>query len=278
MYVGQQQNYIRFDSSFLGDLDNLLNEFGLAPSVAGVNGYGTVPLQFENFVIGDGSSRGPSISKSVLSSSLHSFSAALLDNATMQQGMKIYSESGTPTEVFFVGGAFNDVSLGSVTVTVGASGTATFTAADASILQTGDMIWSATATNYENYDGTVSLSSGWECLGLISNINVSTITIKGIPQNLATGTMALHLGWWSKFHQPSTCTTNTSTSLTSCSPANATTWRVGNRIKGTGIPAGAYVTANDGAGNITISKAATASASGIRIYDADVYSLTGTAV
>lgn len=64
-----------------------------------------------------------------------------------------------------------------------------------------------------------------------------------------------------------------STTITSVSPADK--WHAGQRIRGQGIPEGAYIQGIDVvAGTFTISAPATANATGVRLYDADVRAIT----
>jgi len=167
------------------------------------------------------------------------------------------------------------ITLGSLTVTDGNDGTATFTAADGSLINTGDLIFSNTTKNYEAPDGDVDLAVTWNCLGQVTNVAGNDVTIAGFPQNLGSGTYELYMFWWPRFHQGSTGDTNSSTSLTNVSPASA--WKIGQKIRGSGIVDGTHIT-NIVGSTFTLSKAATATATGVRLYDADIYEFAGAAV
>jgi hypothetical protein len=52
-------------------------------------------------------------------------------------------------------------------------------------------------------------------------------------------------------------------------------WRVGQRIRGAGIPDGAYITGISG-DTFTVSAATTAGADNARLYDADVHAVSTT--
>lgn len=250
------------------------SEFWLAPTL-GIAATEFDELYFAGSIFSDGSSRGPSSAQADLSHTNLKFSIANIDRGLAPNGAWFRIHSGTATDINFVGGAYNSVSLGSPTITTGANGSATFTVADGTIVNTGDLIYTSTASNIESYSGgTVSISS--IALGIVTVVNVNDITISGWPQSLASGVYAITKKWWSRLHQASVGDTHTTTTVDNVT--NPSSWANGNAIKGAGIPAGAYIVSGGGTASLTISKAATATTPGIRLYDADLYKLTGTAV
>jgi hypothetical protein len=137
------------------------------------------------------------------------------------------------------------------------------------------LVYSRTAFNTEGPAGTVTLSSVWLCLGIVSNVSTNLVTISGCPQNFASGTYTLSSQWWPRYHQASTGDTSTSTSIANVT--NVSSWVIGNKIMGSGIPVGTYITNVSGT-TLTLSKATTTSVSGTRLYDANVQKFTGSAV
>lgn len=269
---GTQNRGIKFDSCFLGECP--LGEFTLAPTV-GVSTREFDEIYFENCSVGD-SARGSDNGVSMLSHKVIVDFDSILNKCIVPEGSWLFMHAaGLGQNLKFVGGASNTVDLGSVTVTTGANGTATFTVADGSIVRVGDMIYTSTTKNYRNYDGG-ALASSSNCIGIVTVVSGNDITITGWPQSLTTGTYAINKKWWSRFHRASTGDTHSNTTVDNVT--NPTAWADGNAIKGPGIPDGAYIVSGGGTATLTISKAATATASGVRLYDADVYSLTGTAV
>lgn len=263
---------VKFDNAYFGI--HALNEFWLAPTV-GADAAPFVNLMFDDCAFNDGSTRGPATSVAVLSHMDVQLQASDIDRAVVPLGGVVRFVGGSALELVFNGGTQNSVSLGTVTVTPGANGTATFTVADGSIVRVGDLIYTSTSKSYEDYRGQ-TFASASNCLGIVSAVSSNDITISGWPQSLATGSYALTKKWWSRFHQASTGDT-TSQSADIANVTNPTSWVAGNAIKGAGIPAGAFVTAVVST-TVTISKAATASATGVRLYDANMTLLTGTAV
>lgn len=157
-------------------------------------------------------------------------------------------------------------SLGSLTVTLGSNGTATFTVADGTVINLGDPIYLADSISYEVRGGTVA--STWNALGVVTNVATNTVTVSGVPQSVSSGSHDLWLAYVPRYHEPCTGDTNSSTSITNVSPTGA--WKNGQHIRGTGIPAGAYIVSGGGTATLTISKAATATATGVYLYDAEL--------
>jgi hypothetical protein len=251
-------------------------EFFLAPSTGVASpGIGAVGIRFDSSFFGDGSTRGMVNTGPVLSHDLVAEAPNWIDRAVVPIGARLNFLLSNPGDIFFVGGSELAIDLGSLGVTKGAAGTATFTAPDASIHRAGDLIYALGPVDIENYDGTVTLSTGWICLGICTDVTGTTVTISGWPQSLADGDYHLYLSGWARFHQASVGDTHSNTTVDNVT--NIAAWAIGNRIKGAGIPAGAYI-ANIVGTTITLSKAATATAAGVRLYDADVYSIAGTPV
>ena len=156
-------------------------------------------------------------------------------------------------------------------ITVGAGGIATMTVPDGTLVRTGDAVISATAFTPE---GT-TLGSTYNPIGIVTSVVGNDVTFSGIPQNLASGTYSILTAWWPRYHLASTGdVTSGSTSIINVT--NPTTWVVGNKINGTGISVGTYVT-NVVGSTVTISKAASATNATVRLFDADTYYVAGSA-
>ena len=253
-------------------------ELTIAPAGLG-NAYSfATPVLFRDCALQDGTSRGPSVGESVLSLDVMSQGYTSMDRNVMPVGSKIkWTQSGTSTDISFSGGFDTDyqVALGAVFVTTGANNSATFNVADGSVVRTGDLIYTQTAFNTEGPAGTVTLSTSWMSIGMVTNVATNTVTIYGCPQNFISGTYTLVEQWWPRLHQASTG--DTGTSVTIVNVTNPTSWAIGNKILGSGIPTGTYITNVVGT-TITLSKATTTTVVGTRLYDANIYKLTGTAV
>lgn len=216
-----------------------------------------------------------------LDSTMGSFSSGVIgpmSRCFSPIGQTITYDSPTvaPSDRYHAGQLWNEqtIGLGAKAIALGATGSATFTASDPAIFRTGDYIYCENALTVDGVGGTESYAM--LCIGYVSMIVGSTITISGRPQSFVAGTYTLDIGWIARLHEPSTGTTvSGSASITAVS--NPTTWAAGHRIKGAGIPVGAVVTNVSGT-TVTISKNATASATAVRLYDANIYRVTGTAV
>jgi hypothetical protein len=157
-------------------------------------------------------------------------------------------------------------------VTVGANGIATMPVPDGTLIRTGDLIFSITAFSPElSYAG-----STYNPLGVVTSVVGNDVTFSGIPQNFTSGTYAIRNAWWPRYHLASTGDV-TSGSADILNVTNPTTWVVGNKIRGTGIPVGAFVTGVSGT-TVTISKAATLTNLTVRLFDADMHYVAGTAL
>lgn len=262
---------VTFSSCWFGGA--VQNEFFIAP-VSANDAYPFVNTYLKNCIFQDSSTRGAG-GLSNVSDYMTPLQASDMNKHVIPYGAVIRF-LGESNLLKFVGGTQNSVSLGSTTVTTGANGTATFTVADGTIVRTGDFIYTSTTTNYQNYAGsTVALASN--CIGVVTAVVGNDITISGVPQSIVTGTFALSKKWWPRFHAASTGDiTSGSTTIANVTPTAA--WADGNAIQGTGIPAGAYVVSGGGTATLTISIAATATTVGVRLFDANIQSLTGTAV
>jgi hypothetical protein len=164
---------------------------------------------------------------------------------------------------------------GITALTVTTNSNATFTAPDVTVVRTGDLIYSTDTLNlFEGPQGTNLTTYSW-CLGIVTGIAGSVITISGVPEHLVSGNYTLNVVYWPRYHFTSACTT-TNASTTLSNVTNISTWKAGQRINGGTIPQGAYITASDGVSNLTISKAPTAGVSGVKIFDATIFAITGT--
>ena len=212
------------------------------------------------------STRGHANGKSLLGGRQRHYLASF-PNAGVAVPGTMYEFLYTPddTKMFRVVGSDVERSLGTLTVTVGANGTATFTVADGTLVNTGDHIFTETAVDYEYINGT-TLSGSWSSIGIVTNVATNDITISGVPQSLVTGNYALYEVYMPRYHEPSTGDLNSSTSVTNVSPVGA--WKNGQHIRATGIPAGAYIVSGGGTATLVLSKAATLTTVGSYLYDA----------
>ena len=196
-----------------------------------------------------------------------------INNSYIPLGATVkFSAEGNANDWQFCGGFWNSVSLGTLALTISSLGVGSVTVSDGTVVNTGDLIVNLTATNYENWDGTITLSDCCCAIGIVSAVVGNVITIQGLPQNLTAGTYNLSTTWYSRYHLASTGDISTSTSVANVT--NVGTWLIGNHIKGAGIVNGTYIT-NVIGNTITLSKATTTTTTGIRLYDADMQLLSG---
>ena len=188
-----------------------------------------------------------------------------------------YTAQGNANDMTFCGGFPNYVLLNNLSLTIISTGVGQITVPDGTLIAVGDLIVNGSnSTLYEDYTGALLLVDQCCSIGVASNVVGNIVTIAGLPQNLVAGTYPFYSVWFSRYHLPSTGTTSTSTSITSVT--NPSTWAIGQHIQGAGIVTGTYITNNVPSGTLTLSKATTASATGVRLYDADMQLLTGTAI
>lgn len=142
----------------------------------------------------------------------------------------------------------------------------------------GDYIQSTTAwTSHDTLALAGTLCTNMS-IGQVSSISGSTVNLVGMPLSFVSGNYGIQLNRLPQIRQRSIGTTTSgSPTITSVTPltAGVPIWNplaaasgsvAGDRIKGSGIPQGAYVTATS-AGTLTLSKNATASAT-VALYDA----------
>jgi hypothetical protein len=259
-----------------GFTQHIQQEFPLSLS----NGSSSVSFQQARFQSclfqNDSATRGNTSGQAVVTNDHLSYgTAGYISSIPIPPGSQVKLIGSSLDTIFFDNGEEVTVSLGSVTVTTGASGTATFTVADGTIVRTGDLIYTTTASNLEGSLLAANFAVNYMCLGIVTVVAGNDITISGWPQTLVTGTFALVSWWWPKFHGASVGDTHTNTTLDNVT--NPTEWKVGNKIRGTGIVTGTYITVIAGT-TFTLSKATTATAAGVRLYGANMYKIVGTAV
>jgi len=243
----------------------------------GINGLQFQDMTFKNCVVIDDTARGGP-APTVLTDDMVVFDFVRLnrryapfggrvrmyDSATNAQ--RVYWNANTPLS------QTERIISATQAVTVGANGIATMTVPDGTLIRTGDVIFTITAFSPElSFAG-----STYNPLGVVTSVVGNDVTFSGIPQNFTSGTYAIRNAWWPRYHLASTGDV-TSGSADILNVTNPTTWVVGNKIRGTGIPVGAYVTNVSGT-TVTISKAATATNVGVRLFDADMHYVAGTAL
>ena len=204
---------------------------------------------------------------------------SLFDKSYIPLGATLkYISQGNSTDFQFCGGFNNNVSLGNLVLTIISTGIGQITVPDGSIINVGDLIVnSSTSPLYENVNGALSLVDNACAIGVASSVSGNLVTVQGLPQNLVAGTYPLYSAWYSRYHEPSTGDISTSTTIANVT--NITTWLIGHHIKGAGIVTGTYITnVNSVTNTLTLSKATTATTTGIRLYDADMQLVTGTPI
>ena len=260
--------------------ENSVGEFPVGPSQL-YNGMDWSSVFFDGCVMSEYSSRGAGLT-SELSHRVLVFSGAYNDCLPSPMGQLTTYTGGTTGQLLLNGSLYSDnqVSLGSKAISAPGNGVGTFTATDGTIIKVGDLIYADTSITTDGPAGAGTFSPTHLCIGIVKTVVANAVTIYGLPQSIeayivANGaqTLALYSEWVSRAHQASTCTTNSTTTLASVTPTG--TWKNGHHIKGSGIPAGAYIVSGGGTATLIISKAATSGASGVRIYDADLKVLTG---
>ena len=184
----------------------------------------------------------------------------------------------TPTATIQIELAENVIPIGTVhDITFGGNGTATLKLPDPEIFKVGDVVRGS-----ESNGPTAIKVQGIEVsnvvmpkVGVISAISGNTAILIEVPGCFDDGSVkfpSLEVASMKRFPLPTSGKiTSGSNQITNCSVSPVTelgkAWFVGDRIYGTGIPVGAYIT-NISGSTITISKAATATDSAVALRDA----------
>lgn len=166
----------------------------------------------------------------------------------------------------------NSSSIGAVAVTVSGN-TATYTAPDVAINIVGDCIYSD-GEYILGIDGATFNAGNWP-LGVITTIVGSAITLNGVGISSTSATKTLSLQWYPYMHSPTTVATTSGSTAIVLTQTGGNAWNANQRIISTNIPSGAYIVSGTYP-NYVISKAATATASGTRAYDANASAITKT--
>jgi hypothetical protein len=149
-------------------------------------------------------------------------------------------------------------------------GCASFFAPDPAILKPGDLVF-ASSPGWTQESYTEPRPSSGVC-GVIAAIDEGMVRMTSVVRGLRDGVHDLSVRFFPRLHASSTGMTIAG-SHTLRRVGGAATWQQFDRISGSGIPLGAYITdpVPSGATRLQISKPATAtSAWPIRLYDADV--------
>ncbi len=184
----------------------------------------------------------------------------------------------TPTETVDIELAENAIPLGTAhDIKFNGDGTATLKLPDPALFKVGDVVRSCASNGAYtiNVGGAEVNHVSMPKVGVISSIVEVTATLVEVPSCFDDGNAkfpCLEVACMKRFHLPTTGKSNSgSNRITNCSTSPAAAvgdaWFVGNRIYGTGIPVGAYIT-NISGSTITISKAATATDAAVALYDA----------
>jgi hypothetical protein len=195
----------------------------------------------------------------------------------------IVNTAGGATGFQFNGSSDPDrtFSLGTIPVTLSTVdlNLATFpiTTTQAAQVRSGDLIYTTTPQTIPN-SPTTTTTINTMCLGIVTAVDPVglTVTIQGMPQGFNSGsTCALYVYWYARYLKPALATL-TSGSATIIFTANQAL-KGPRRINGAGIPPGTYIVSGSGK-TWVMSQAATVSASGVRIYDANMIQFSGTPV
>lgn len=113
--------------------------------------------------------------------------------------------------------------------------------------------------------------------GFVSGVSGNTVSVAGLPPQVVTGTYTIYSLMPFRYHHPmigdTTAGSNVITNVKIGAPSTSITinYRVGETIRGVGLPVGTYVTARDNAAaTITLSQNAAATAVNVDLYDADL--------
>jgi hypothetical protein len=152
------------------------------------------------------------------------------------------------------------------TITFDGAGAGSFTAANTGAYKVGDAYCTRTPTTIKLGPDTRTVSSPMVSIGRVTSIVGSTVNLVDCPRSLATGSFTIYTFRLGTYRDRSIGdTTSGSNSITNVT--NPATWGVGKYIRGAGIPVGTYITAKSGT-TLTISRNATATATGVNLYDA----------
>lgn len=143
------------------------------------------------------------------------------------------------------------------------------------ILQVGDLVWSN--KGYLALEPPAQNTTITVIVGKVAEITGTTVKLKHVPLTVVSEKLRLYAVSFPRIHPVTTGTlASGSTTITSVGPADK--WHAGQRIRGQGIPEGAYIQGVDVvAGTLTISAPATAPRAA-KLYDADVRAITNTPV
>lgn len=174
-------------------------------------------------------------------------------------------------------------SSGVALVADGSGGATFFSDRNADNLRIGDHVHTHSSSGFtpEVVDGGSGYAGQYLYVGEVASISVAfgghDVTLTNCPQSLASATLDLRFHWVRRFHQASTCnTTSGSATITGLTPASS--WAAGHRIEGAGIAEGTYLESVSSGGTGVLSRAATISGTGVRVWDSDVGVLTGTGI
>ncbi len=149
-------------------------------------------------------------------------------------------------------------------------GCASFFTPDSAILKPGDLVF-ASGSGWSPESYTEPRASRGVC-GVVASIDEGMVRMTSVVRGLRDGVHDLSVRFFPRLHASSTGMT-VAGSHTLSRVGGAATWRQFDRVSGSGIPLGAYITdpVPIGATRLRISKPATStSAWPIRLYDADV--------
>jgi hypothetical protein len=164
--------------------------------------------------------------------------------------------------------AFERIQLGGFTTVTAGDGVATFELSDPGAVKVGDVIiayaeW-AMSKPVAHATGLVGRNMP---IGRVHSIVGNAITLRGVPPSYGGGSNILYVARYTRA-KVRTRGTITSGSATIASASPTAFWRVGERIKGVGIPPGSHIISKT-SDTITISQNATASGT-VDLYDADL--------
>lgn len=219
----------------------------------------------------------------------HRFISYLTNNASFTSSSRISALNSVNSSVYISNGgeigvdsAYNEVykdvskyginlhSIETSTITISGN-EATFTAALPGRYKVGDVLFSLTPLSVD------SGSSLNVAIGKVKSVVSTTVTLDQIPYNLIDGVYNIYSFNLPKNHSRTFGTGSIATSTISnilCEDNIESVWSVGDKIYGTGISNGTYVTARDNtAKTITISSPLTATITDSQLYGAETVKL-----